>query len=154
MQVDQDEFQYRMWTPTVKGKHNTVGRSVEWQEPNPSQGSVMWHKGDHSDCARLTHRLLMGKRQEFGQARWSRTIQGVHRSMAPVIPPPQNQRAQLEKMIPHLAQLQQQLSRLGPYKVYTDGGWEYGGEGMDAPFYPPTDTPSHKGGGEHCLSDN
>ena len=31
--------------------------------------------------------------------------------------------------------------------MYTDGGWEYGGDGMDAPFYPYTDSPSHKGGG-------
>jgi hypothetical protein len=31
--------------------------------------------------------------------------------------------------------------------MYTDGGWEYGGDGMDAPFYPFTDSPSHKGGG-------
>ena len=50
-------------------------------------------------------------------------------------------------MIPQFEQLQQQLNRLEPHKVYTDGGWEYGGEGMDAPFYPPTDTPSHKEGG-------
>ena len=49
-------------------------------------------------------------------------------------------------MIPQLEQLQQQLTRLGPYKVYTDGGWEYGGEGMDAPFYPPTDTQAIKEG--------
>ena len=31
--------------------------------------------------------------------------------------------------------------------MYTDGGWEYGGDGMDAPFHPATDSPSHKGGG-------
>ena len=71
MQVEQDEFHYRTWTPTVKGMHNTVRRSVEWQGPNPAQGSDLWHRGDHSDCARLTHRLLMGRRHEFGQARWS-----------------------------------------------------------------------------------
>ena len=68
-------------------------------------------------------------------------------SMAPVLPTPRNQREPQGPMIPQLEQLQQQLNRLGSYKVYTDGGWEYGGEGIDAPFYPPTDTPSHKGGG-------
>ena len=31
--------------------------------------------------------------------------------------------------------------------MYTDGGWEYGGDGMDAPFHPATDSPSHQGGG-------
>jgi hypothetical protein len=31
--------------------------------------------------------------------------------------------------------------------MYTDGGWEYGGDDMDAPFHPATDSPSHKGGG-------
>ena len=30
--------------------------------------------------------------------------------------------------------------------MYTDGGWEYGGDGMDALFHPATDSPSHKGG--------
>ena len=29
--------------------------------------------------------------------------------------------------------------------MYTDGGWEYGGDGTDAPFYLYTDSPSHKG---------
>ena len=42
--------------------------------------------------------------------------------------------------------LQTQLQRLGPYTMYTDGGWEYGGDGMDAPFHLYTDSPSHKGG--------
>ena len=46
-----------------------------------------------------------------------------------------------------LADLQARIEALGPYKIYTDGGWEYGGDGMDAPFYPYTDSPSHKGGG-------
>ena len=31
--------------------------------------------------------------------------------------------------------------------MHTDGGWEYGGDCMDAPFHPATDSPSHKGGG-------
>ena len=42
--------------------------------------------------------------------------------------------------------LQAQLQRLGPCTMYTDGGWEYGGGGIDAPFHPYTDSPSHKGG--------
>ena len=47
----------------------------------------------------------------------------------------------------NLADLQARIEALGPYTIYTDGGWEYGGDGMDAPFYPYTDSPSHKGGG-------
>ena len=67
MHVNQNEFHLRVWTPTVKGIYNMVGRSVEWQGPNPSQGSDRWHRGNHSDCARLTHRLLMGRRHELYQ---------------------------------------------------------------------------------------
>ena len=43
--------------------------------------------------------------------------------------------------------IQKQLQRLGPYTMYTDGGWKYGGDNMGAPFHPYTDSPSHKGGG-------
>jgi hypothetical protein len=43
--------------------------------------------------------------------------------------------------------LRDQLQLHGPYHIYTDGGWEYGGDGMDASFYPYTDSPSHKEGG-------
>ena len=32
-----------------------------------------------------------------------------------------------------LADLQERVEALGPYTIYTDGGWEYGGDGMDAP---------------------
>ena len=46
-----------------------------------------------------------------------------------------------------LVDLQAHIEALGPYTIFTDGGWEYGGDGMDAPFYPYTDSPSHKGGG-------
>ena len=46
-----------------------------------------------------------------------------------------------------LADLQERIKAIGPYSIYTDGEWEYGGDGMDAPFYLYTDSPSHKGGG-------
>ena len=46
-----------------------------------------------------------------------------------------------------LADLQERIEAIGPYSIYTDGGWEYGGDGIDTPFYPYTDSPSHKGGG-------
>ena len=46
-----------------------------------------------------------------------------------------------------LEDIQERVAALGHYSIYTDGGWEYGGDGMDAPFYPYTDSPSHKGGG-------
>ena len=35
-----------------------------------------------------------------------------------------------------LADLQALIEAIGPYSIYTDGRWEYGGDGMDAPFYP------------------
>ena len=54
--------------------------------------------------------------------------------MAPILPTPRNQREQRGPMIPQFEQLQQQLTRLGPYKVYTDGGWEYGGVGWTLRF--------------------
>ena len=49
--------------------------------------------------------------------------------------------------ISQLEDIQVRVAALGQYSIYTDGGWEYGGDGMDAPFYPYTDSPSHKGGG-------
>ena len=52
-----------------------------------------------------------------------------------------------DAVLTQIHMLQTQLQRLGPYTMYTDGGWEYGGDGMDAPFHPYTDSPSHKGGG-------
>ena len=52
-----------------------------------------------------------------------------------------------EAVLSQIHMLQGQLQRLGPCTIYTDGGWEYGGDGMDAPFHPYTDSPSHKGGG-------
>ena len=45
-----------------------------------------------------------------------------------------------------LADLQERIEAIGPYSIYTDGGWECGGKEMDAPFYPYTDSPSHKRG--------
>ena len=49
--------------------------------------------------------------------------------------------------ISQLADLQKRVAALGQFSIYTDGGWEYGRNRMIAPFYPYTDSPSHKGGG-------
>jgi hypothetical protein len=43
--------------------------------------------------------------------------------------------------------LHSQLYVLGDFTMYTDGGWEYGGDGMNAPFHLYTDSPNHNGGG-------
>jgi len=95
----------------------------------------------------LTHRLLMGERKGFGRRRWSRTIQGAYRSISPAAYSPSESQQTEDAIITHLQLLRDQLQLLGPYTIYTDGGWEYGGDGMDAPFHPYTDSPSHKGGG-------
>jgi hypothetical protein len=52
-----------------------------------------------------------------------------------------------DAIIMQLHMVQNQLQRLGPYTMFTNGRWEYEGDGVDAPFYPYTDSPSHKGGG-------
>ena len=95
------------------------------------------------DNGQLTHRLLMGDRKGFGRNRWCRMIQGAYRSIRPVEPPTLETQRREDAIISHVHMLQAQLQRLGPCTMYTDGGWEYGGDGMDA----YTDSPSHKGGG-------
>ena len=50
-----------------------------------------------------------------------------------------------------LADLHERIEAIGPYSIYTDSGWEYRGDGMDAPFYPYTDSPSHKGRGSSVV---
>ena len=74
-------------------------------------------------------------------------IQGAFRSLTPEM----SMRTELESVqgsaTPQLENIQERVAALGQYSIYTDGGWEYGGDGMDAPFYPYTDSPGHKGGG-------
>ena len=92
----------------------------------------------------------MGARTGFGQNRWSRTIYGAYRSITPTLPAPMVPLTFEDVIIPQLQILHDQLRTLGPdtmytlgpYTMYTDGGWEYGGDGMDAPFHPATDSPS------------
>ena len=74
-------------------------------------------------------------------------IQGAYRTIRSVAPLLIDTQQMEDAIIMQLHTLQNQLQRLGPYTMYTDGGWEYGGDGMDAPFYPYTDSLSHKGGG-------
>ena len=95
----------------------------------------------------LTHLVLMGASKGFGQNRWSRTIYGAYRSITPTLPAPTALLTFEDAIIPQLQILQDQIRTLGPYTMYTDGGWEYGRDGMDAPFHPATDSPSDKGGG-------
>ena len=74
-------------------------------------------------------------------------IRGISQYIKPTLPAPTAPRTFENAIIPQLQILQDQLRTLEPYTVYTNGGWEYGGDGMDAPFHPATDSPSHKGGG-------
>ena len=89
----------------------------------------------------------MGDRKGFGQHRWCRTIQGAYRSIRPVEPLIMDTQQMEDAIITQIHTLQTQQQRLCPYIMYTNGGWEYKGDGMDAPFHPYTDSPSHKGGG-------
>jgi len=150
MNVTPVSYQYREWLPTVRGMRHAVGRMVEWEAPDIETGSEEWHTSHHYDNEQLTHRLLMGDRKGFGRHRWCRTIQGAYRSIRPVEPQLMDTIRREDAVLTQIHMLQTQLQRLGPCTMYTDGGWEYGGDGMDAPFHPYTDSPSHKGG-EHSL---
>ena len=105
-----------------------------------------------TDNGQLTYRLLMGDRKGFGRRRRCRMIQGADRTICPVAPLLMDTQQMEDIIIMQLYMLQNQLQRLGPYTMYTDRGWEYGGDGMDAPFYPHTDSPSHKGVGVSSSS--
>jgi hypothetical protein len=95
----------------------------------------------------------MGARNGFGQIRWSRTIHGAYRSISPTLPAPTAPPTVADAIIPQLQILHDQLRTLEPYTMYTDGGWEYGGNEMNAPFHLTTDSPSHKGRGSIiCLT--
>ena len=126
---------------------HAVGRMVEWEAPDIEEGLEEWKMSPHSDNGQLTHRLLMGDRKGFERHRCYRTIQSAYRSIRPVEPPILDTQLMEDAALTQIHMLQTQLQRLGPYTMYTDGGWEYGGDGMDAPFHPYTDSPSHKGGG-------
>jgi len=152
MNVTPVSYQYREWLPTVRGMRHAVGRMVEWEAPDIETGSEEWHTSHHYDNEQLTHRLLMGDRKGFGRHRWCRTIQGAYRSIRPVEPQLMDTIRREDAVLTQIHMLQTQLQRLGPCTMYTDGGWEYGGDGMDAPFHPYTDSPSHKGGGAFSSS--
>jgi hypothetical protein len=81
-------------------------------------------------------------------------IQGTYRTIRPVAPLLIDTQQMEDAIIMQLHMLQAQLQRLGLYTMYMDGGWEYSGDGMDAPFYPYTDSPSHKGVVVSSLSDH
>ena len=100
-----------------------------------------------ADTKQLTHRLLTVERKGFGRPRWSRNIQGAYRSICPAAYSTRESQQTEDEIFTQLQLLRDQLQLLGSYTIYTDGGWEYGGDGMDAPFHPYTDSPSHKGRG-------
>ena len=147
MSVSPTQYQYREWSPTVQGMRNEIGRQVEWTAVDIATQAEKWSEGQVHQLGNLTHRLLMGERSGFGSNRWCRTIQGAYRSLRPELPPTHTSSRNNEAIIEQLKILHSQLYALGDFTMYTDGGWEYGGDGMDAPFYPYTDSPSHKGGG-------
>ena len=84
------------------------------------------------------------QKQSAGAQRWTRTIQGAFCSLTPEMGTWAARESLPGPTLSQRADLQAHIEALGPYTIYTDGGWEYG---MDAPFYQYTDSPSHKGGG-------
>ena len=147
MEVTVEEYHYREWRPTVQGMRHAVGCQVEWAAPSIEIQSERWRTQGQQAMSSLTHRVLMGARKGFSQNRRSRTIYGAYCSITPTLPAPAAPLTVEDAIIPQLHILQDQLCNLGPYTMYTDGGWEYGGDGTDAPFHPATDSPYHKGGG-------
>jgi hypothetical protein len=125
---------------------HAVGRSVVWEAPQISVCSEEWVMARLADTDQLTHRLLMGKRKGFGRQRWSCNIQGAYRSIRPAAYSIREGQQTEDAVLTQLQLLRDQLQLLGPYTIYTDRGWEYGGDGIDAPFDPYTDSLNHKGG--------
>jgi hypothetical protein len=147
MEVTAKEYHYREWRPTVQGMRHAVERQVKWTAPSIEVQSERWSTQGQHIIRSLTHRVLMGARNGFGQNRWSRTIHEAYRSIPPTLSAPSAPPTLEDAIIPQLQTLHDQLRTLKPYMMYTDGGWEYGGDGIDAPFHPASDSPSHKGGG-------
>ena len=147
MEVSQQSFEYRTWKPTVEGMITTVGRQVEWTAPLLQSDGDCWEEGGRTELQHLSHRILAGPRQGAGAQRWTQTIQGAFRSLTPEMGTWAAMESLQGPTLSQLADLQARTEALGPYTIYTDGEWEYGGDGMNAPFYPYTDSPCHKGGG-------
>jgi hypothetical protein len=141
------QYQYREWSPTVQGMQNAFGRKVEWTAANITTQTEKWAEGQVLQLGNLTCQLLMGERRGFGSNHWCRTIQGAYLSIRPDLPPTYKSSRDNEVVIEQIKILHSQSYALRDFTMYTDGGWEYGGDVMDAPFYPYTDSPSHKGRG-------
>jgi hypothetical protein len=131
---------------------NAVKRQVEWAAPPIEIQTEVWVEEGSPTRRSLTHRLLMGDRKGFGQLRWSRNIQGAYRSIRPVLPSLADSAPVYDLTIMQLQLLQDQLHTLDSYTMDTDGGWEYGGDDIDAPFYPYMVCPIHKGGGSIIIT--
>ena len=106
---------------------HAVGRMGEWEAPDIEEGSEEWNMSHHYDNGQLTHRLRMGARKGFGRHRWCRMIQGAYRSKRPLEPLIVDNLRREDAVLTQIHRLQTQLQRLGPYTMYTDGDWEYGG---------------------------
>jgi hypothetical protein len=104
---------------------HAVARMVEWEAPPIDEGSEEWKISQHTDNGQLTHRLLMGDRKEIGWRRWCRMIQGAYRTIRPVAPLLIDTLQMEDAIIMQIHMLQNQLQQLGPYTMYTDGGWKY-----------------------------
>ena len=64
----------------------------------------------------------------------------------PVLMNPRVTPEQRDQIGPLGEEVQHATLQLGPYDIITDGGWEYTGTGIHAPFYHPTSSPAHAGG--------
>jgi len=72
----------------------------------------------------------------------------------PVFMTPRVTPEQPDQIGPLAEEVQHAILQLGPYDIITDGGWEYTGTGIHAPFYHLTSSPAHAGGASIILSHN
>jgi hypothetical protein len=67
MEVIAEEYHERECHPTVQGMRHAVGRQVEWAAPSIEVQSERWSTQGQHTIRSLTHRVLMGARNGFGQ---------------------------------------------------------------------------------------
>ena len=98
----------------------------------------------------LSHRILAGPRQGAGAQRWTQTIQGAFHSLTPEMGMWADMESLQSPALSQLADLQKRIEAIGPYSIYTDGGWEYG-EMEWTPLSTRTLTPQVTREGQRCV---
>ena len=119
-----------------------MGYTVVWTPPDIRQKET-GGTGTWEDTDRLNHRLIMGEKRPYIGKAWQRTILGCFQGIRLTLPPEPVK--QPEALLPDIADFLQNIQRLGTHTIFTDGGCDYKGNGLDTAFYPNQSTPSYKG---------